>query len=173
MTMWPTILADSYLKEMAGCSPCAMEFFAGRLLFTTLHKPTISLVSITPAILSTLIWTAQPTLSTFSISPFNSFIYSFFLLLTHLPALSVNSPFSPLSFGITKDDSRTNKIPTAHFSLFTFLPYRSHYKPRVLWHTKACVFSKPINDRTCNISRKQIPTFLHRQLIYMSIICCH
>ena len=126
--------------------------------------PIISLLSITPAILSRLIWTAQPILSTFPVSPYNSPISTFFLLLTHLPSLPANYPSSPLSFGITNDDSRTNKIPTAHFSLFTFLPYPSHYKPRVFWHTKPCVFSKPINNITCNISKKQIPTFLHQLL---------
>ena len=136
----------------------------GRPLFTTLHIPIISLLSITPAILSKLIWTAQPTLSTFPVSPYNSPISTFFLLLTHLPSLPANYPTSPLSFRITNDDSRTNKIPTAHFSSFTFLPYSSHYRPRGLWHTKPCVFSKSINNITCNIWKKQIPTFLHCQL---------
>ena len=135
-----------------------------RPLFTTLHKPVISLLSITPAILWWLIWTAQPTLSNFPISPYNSPISTFSLLLTHLPSLPANYPTSPLSFGITNDDTRTNKIPTAHFSPFTFLPYSSHYKPRGLWQTKPCVFSKPINNITCNTWKKQIPTFLHRQL---------
>ena len=124
----------------------------------------ISLLRITPAILSRLIWTGQPTLSTFPVSPYDSPISTFFLLLTHLPSLSANYPSFPLSFGITNDDSKTNKIPIAHFSLFTFLLCPSHYKPRVLWHTKPCVFSKLINNITCNISKKQILTFLHRQL---------
>ena len=66
---------------------------------------------------------------------YSSAISTFFLPLTHLPFLPANYPSSPLSFGITNDDSRTNKIPTAHFSLFTFLLYPSHYKPRVFWHT--------------------------------------
>ena len=114
---------------------------------------TISLLSITPAILSTLIWTTQRTLANFPVSPYNSPISPFFLLLTLLPALPATSPSSPLSFGIANDDSRTNTIPTAYFNIFTFLPYPSHYKPQVLWHTKPCVFSKPINNITCNISK--------------------
>ena len=114
---------------------------------------TISLLSITPAILSTLIWTTQRTLANFPFSPCNSPISPFFLLLNLLPALPATSPSSPLSFGIANDDSRTNTIPTAYFNIFTFLPYPPHYKPQVLWHTKPCVFSKPINNITCNISK--------------------
>ena len=76
----------------------------------TLHMTTIGLLSITPATLSILISThahfAQPT---FPVSPYNSPISP-----SHLPALQSNSPSSPLSFGITSDDSRTNKIPTVH-----------------------------------------------------------
>ena len=123
---------------------------------STLHHTSHAyLCSITPAMLSTLIWSCQQTLSTFTFrQSYSSPIFPFSLLLTHLPALPVNSPSSPLSFGITNDDSRTNKIPTAHFSLFTFLQYPSHYKRRVLWHTKPCVFSKSISNITCNISMK-------------------
>ena len=137
----------------------------GRPLFTKLQIPTISLLSITPAILSTLIGTAQPTLSAFPVCPYNSpFSNSYFFPPFNSPACPPSQlPFSPLSFGITNDDTRTNKIHTAHFSLFTFLTYPSHYKPWVLWHTKPNVFSKPINSTTCNISKKQIPTFLHHQ----------
>ena len=186
--MWPTLLAVSYLKEILRISLYAMEFFhsndnheysiqevthtwclPGHPFLTTLHMPTIGRRRITPAILSTLISThapsAQPTLSTFLASSYNSPICPFFFLLTLLRGFTANSQLSFLPPLLWNNQwAEAKKSPNVHFSLFTTLPYPFRYKPRVSRHSTPWAFSKQINNITRNILKKQITTFLHRQL---------